>query len=47
LVEATPEFANKYGFNAIKRINEIKEKLSNSIGLPVNLADITGMEKNR
>lgn len=45
LVEATPEFANKYGFGAIKRIQEIQSEISKAIGLPVDLADITGMSK--
>ena len=45
LVEATPEFANKYGFGAIKRIQEIQAEISKAIGLPVDLADSTGMGK--
>jgi hypothetical protein len=45
LVEATPEFANKYGFGAIKRIHEIQAEISKAIGLPVDLADSTGMGK--
>jgi len=45
LVEATPEFANKYGFGAIKRIHEIQAEMSKAIGLPVDLADSTGMGK--
>lgn len=45
LVEATPEFANKYGFGAIARIHEIQEELSQALGLPVDLADSTGMSK--
>ncbi len=45
LVEATPEFANKYGFNAIKRIYEIQAEISKALGLPVDLADSTGMSK--
>ncbi|NOQ32206.1 MAG: nucleotidyltransferase [Helicobacteraceae bacterium] len=45
LVEATPKFANKYGFNAIKRIKEIQNEMSLAIGLPVDLADSTGMSK--
>jgi predicted nucleotidyltransferase len=45
LVEATPEFANRYGFGAIKRIQEIQEEISEALGLPVDLADSTGMGK--
>ncbi|MDY0122655.1 nucleotidyltransferase domain-containing protein [Sulfurimonas sp.] len=45
LVEATPKFASKYGFGAIKRIKEIQAEISKAIGLPVDLADITGMSK--
>ncbi len=45
LVEATPEFASKYGFGAIARINEIQAELSKALGLKVDLADSTGMGK--
>jgi len=45
LVEATPAFANKYGFTAIKRIQEIQSELSIALGLPVDLADSTGMSQ--
>jgi len=45
LVEATPEFANKYGFGAIQRIHEIQNELSQALGVPVDLADSTGMSK--
>ena len=45
LVEATPEFASKYGFNAIARIKEIQQEMSASFGIEVDLADITGMGK--
>ena len=45
LVEATPVFANKYGFGAIARIHEIQAELSCALGLPVDLADSTGMSK--
>ena len=45
LVEATPTFANKYGFGAIARIHEIEAELSQALGLPVDLADSTGMSK--
>ena len=43
LVEATPEFANKYGFSAIARIHEIQSELSKGLGVTVDLADSTGM----
>lgn len=45
LVEATPEFANRYGFGAIKCIHEIQAEISKALGLPVDLADSTGMGK--
>ena len=45
LVEATPEFASHYGFGAIARICEIQVELSLALGLPVDLADSTGMSK--
>ena len=45
LVEATPEFASRYGFGAIARINEIKAELSKALGAPVDLADITGVSE--
>jgi len=45
LVEATPKFAQKYGFSAIARIREIENELSQALGLPVDLADSTGMGK--
>jgi len=45
LVEATPKFANKYGFGAISRIKDIQDELSDAIGLKVDLADSTGMGK--
>jgi predicted nucleotidyltransferase len=45
LVESTPDFASKYGFKAINRINEIKEEISNIFGIPVDLADSSGMGK--
>lgn len=45
LVEATPEFAHRYGFGAIKRIHEIQAEISKALGLPVDLADSTGMGK--
>jgi hypothetical protein len=45
LVEATPEFASHYGFGAIARINAIKDELSQALGIPVDLADSTGMSE--
>lgn len=45
LVEATPEFANRYGFESFARIKEIQTELSNALGLRVDLADSTGMGK--
>jgi hypothetical protein len=45
LIESTPEFASKYGFKAISRINEIKKEISIIFGLPIDLADSTGMGK--
>jgi len=45
LVEATPEFASRYGFGAIARIREIQTELSRALGLTVDLADSTGMSK--
>ena len=45
LVEATPAFASRYGFGAISRIHEIQDELSSALGLPVDLADSTGMSK--
>lgn len=43
LIEATPEFANKYGFKSIQRLNEIANELSVIFGKNVDLADSTGM----
>ena len=43
LVEASKEFANKYGFGAIARIKEIQDELSQALGVPVDLADSSGM----
>jgi len=45
LVEATPEFANRYGFGAVHRIQEIQKELSKAMGVKVDLADSTGMSK--
>ena len=43
LIEATPEFADRYGFKAIARIREIQEEMSKALGVRVDLADSTGM----
>ena len=43
LVEATPKFASLYGFRAFKRIEEIKQELTDALGITVDLADSTGM----
>lgn len=45
LVEATPEFASRYGFRSIERIREIQTEISNALGVPVDLADASGMSK--
>ena len=45
LVEATPEFADRYGFSAIARVNEIASEISHALGVKVDLADSTGMGK--
>ncbi len=45
LIESTPDFASKYGFKAINRVNEIKEEISSIFGVPVDLADSSGMGK--
>jgi hypothetical protein len=45
LVEATPQFASKYGFQAYARIHQIQNELSNALGVKVDLADRTGMGK--
>lgn len=45
LVEATPEFASKYGFKSFERIRQIQNELSNALGVQVDLADRTGMGK--
>ena len=45
LVEATPEFASRYGFAAFERIDQIKEELTNALGVQVDLVDKTGMGK--
>jgi predicted nucleotidyltransferase len=43
LVEATPEFASKYGFQAISRIREIQKELSSIFKVSVDIADSSGM----
>ncbi|MEA3434262.1 MAG: nucleotidyltransferase domain-containing protein [Campylobacterota bacterium] len=45
LIEATPEFANKYGFGAISRLHEVELELAKVFNTKVDLADITGMGK--
>ncbi|WP_121628748.1 nucleotidyltransferase family protein [Poseidonibacter antarcticus] len=45
LVEATPDFAMKYGFKAISRLEEIKQELSEYFQRPVDIADSSGMGK--
>jgi len=46
LVEATPQFAQKYGFRAFSRLKEIQEEISKALGgQKVDLADVTGMSK--
>jgi len=45
LVEATPQFATTYGFQAVSRINEIKKELSDIFKINVDLADSSGMGK--
>jgi predicted nucleotidyltransferase len=45
LVEATPKFANHYGFGAIARIKEIQAELSKALGIKVDLTDSTGISK--
>ena len=43
LVEATPEFASRYGFSAIARIKQIQDELTKALGVTVDLADSSGM----
>ena len=43
LIEATPEFANRYGFKAIARLNEIQKEMSKTLGVQVDLADSSSM----
>ena len=46
LIEATPQFAQRYGFRAFGRLREIQDELSRALsGIPVDLADSTGMGK--
>ena len=45
LVEATPKFAATYGFGAIARLKEIQNEISSFLGIPVDLADSSGMGK--
>ena len=45
LIEATPVFANKYGFGAIARLKDIELELEKVFKTKVDLADITGMGK--
>ena len=43
LVETTSQFASKYGFQSVNRINEIKQELTNVFETDVDLADSSGM----
>ena len=46
LVEATPKFANLYGFKAIARLRDIQDEISKELGgITVDLADSSGMGK--
>ncbi len=45
LIEATPEFANRYGFKAIERMKEIQNELSEFFTIQVDIADSSGMGK--
>jgi predicted nucleotidyltransferase len=45
LIEATPLFANTYGFSAIARLKEIELELGKVFKTKVDLADISGMGK--
>jgi len=45
LVEATPAFAQRYGFGAIARVYEIQAELAETLGVKVDLADSTGMSQ--
>jgi len=44
LVEATPKFAEIYGFGSVARLQAIQEEIGQALGgLRVDLADSTGM----
>jgi len=46
LIEATPKFAEKYGFGAIAKLRDIQAEISRALGgLPVDLTDSSGMGK--
>jgi predicted nucleotidyltransferase len=45
LIEATPQFAETYGFRAIARLEEIKKEIKKDLGKNIDFADITGMGK--
>jgi len=45
LIEATPKFAEKYGFSAIARLKEIELELGKVFKAKVDLADVSGMGK--
>ena len=45
LVEATPKFADRYGFGAVARLREIEREMGRALGIRVDLADSTGMGK--
>lgn len=46
LTESTSAFAQKYGFGAINRINEIKEEIGIVLGEKVDIANISSMGKS-
>ena len=46
LIEATPKFAEIYGFKAIARLEEIKKEISKELGKNIDFADISGMGKS-
>jgi len=46
LIEATPKFAEKYGFGAIAKLRDIQAEISRALGgLSVDFADSSGMGK--
>lgn len=45
LYDVDVKFCDKYGFAAISKINEIKEEISNKLGMRVDLASPSGMGK--